>query len=135
MLYSDTVATIAMIVSITAVPASGYFSYRYAIKGEKRKEFNSVADPLREKLRKQIRLINENLVPDGRLVSISEEEFELLLDVSLQRVRRSLAHRIQKYKTSLDTIVIYNDYGDRKMIDPKLILTEIELLLPYLERK
>lgn len=135
MLYSDAVATIAMIVSITAVPASGYFSYRYAIKGEKRKEFNSVADPLREKLRKQIKLIKQNLVPDGRLVSISDEEFELLIDVTQKRGRAGLAHRIQKYKTSLDTIVSYNDYGDKKMIDPNLIVSEINLLLPYLDRK
>ncbi|WP_041525801.1 hypothetical protein [Pantoea sp. At-9b] len=32
----------ATIVSVVAVPASGYLSYRYAIKGEKRKEFNAV---------------------------------------------------------------------------------------------
>lgn len=46
MSYSDVVATIAMIVSITAVPASGYFSYRYAIMGEKRKEWNLLAEPI-----------------------------------------------------------------------------------------
>jgi hypothetical protein len=40
MSYSDIVATIAMIVSITAVPASGYFSYHFAIK--EKKERNSM---------------------------------------------------------------------------------------------
>lgn len=46
MSYSDIVATIAMIVSISVVPASGYLSYRYAIKGGKRKEWNSVVEPI-----------------------------------------------------------------------------------------
>ena len=54
MSYSDIVATIAMIVSITAVPASGYFSYHFAIKGEKRKEFNAISDVIRQKLREQL---------------------------------------------------------------------------------
>lgn len=44
--YSDIIATVAMIVSISAVPASGYLSYRYAIKGEKRKEWNAIAEPV-----------------------------------------------------------------------------------------
>ena len=36
----------ATIVSLVAVPASGYFSYRYAIKGEKRKEWNALVEPV-----------------------------------------------------------------------------------------
>jgi hypothetical protein len=37
-----------MIVALIAVPASGYLSYHYAIKGERRKEFNAVADAIRK---------------------------------------------------------------------------------------
>lgn len=50
MTYSDCVATIAMIVAAIAVPATGYISYYFAIKGEKRKEWNQVSIPIREKL-------------------------------------------------------------------------------------
>lgn len=46
--YSNIVATIAMVVAFVAVPASAYFSYKYAIKGEKRKEWNAIAEPLLE---------------------------------------------------------------------------------------
>ncbi|WP_413498911.1 hypothetical protein [Buttiauxella gaviniae] len=46
MQYSDVVSTIAMIVAIVAVPASGYLSYRYAVEGEKRKEWNALTEPL-----------------------------------------------------------------------------------------
>lgn len=35
MTYNDCVATIAMIVAVIAVPATGYLSYYFAIKGEK----------------------------------------------------------------------------------------------------
>ncbi|EPH7462589.1 TPA: hypothetical protein RUZ49_005214 [Klebsiella pneumoniae] len=50
MTYSDCVATIAMIVAVIAVPATGYLSYYFAIKGEKRKEWNQASIPIREKL-------------------------------------------------------------------------------------
>lgn len=46
MLYSDVVATIAMIVSVVAVPASGFISYKVAVKGEKLKEWNALAEPV-----------------------------------------------------------------------------------------
>lgn len=36
----------ATIVSVVAVPASGYLSYLYAIKGERRKEWNALAEPV-----------------------------------------------------------------------------------------
>lgn len=45
----------ATIVSVVAVPASGYLSYRYAIKGEKRKEWNALAEPLLIILEEQLR--------------------------------------------------------------------------------
>lgn len=41
----------ATIVSVVAVPASGYLSYRYAIKGEKRKEWNEITGKLIRLLR------------------------------------------------------------------------------------
>lgn len=47
-----------MIVACVAVPASGYFSYKFAIKGERRKEWNQLAIPMREKLVTQIDAIN-----------------------------------------------------------------------------
>lgn len=40
----------ATIVSVVAVPASGYLSYHFAIKGEKRKEWNAITEPLLESL-------------------------------------------------------------------------------------
>ncbi|HEB4092797.1 TPA: hypothetical protein RZ058_003716 [Enterobacter cloacae] len=46
MTYSDTVSTIAMIVAFVAIPASAYLSYSYAIKGERRKEWNAIAEVL-----------------------------------------------------------------------------------------
>jgi len=38
----------ATMVSVVAVPASGYLSYRFAVIGEKRKEWNAIAEPLLE---------------------------------------------------------------------------------------
>ncbi|WP_142764083.1 hypothetical protein [Klebsiella pneumoniae] len=71
MVYSDLVSTAAMIVALIAVPASGYLSYHYAIKGERRKEFNAVADAIRKKLRDQLDAVEAGYYPSGTN-SISE---------------------------------------------------------------
>ena len=80
MVYSDLVATSAMIVAIVAVPASGYLSYHYAIKGEKRKEYNTIADTLRKKLREQLEAVDLGYYPNERN-GISDGEFEYFLDM------------------------------------------------------
>ena len=72
---------IAIIVSFIAVPASGYLSYRYAIKGEKRKEFNKVADVIRQKLREQLRLIENGIYPSGSKYSITQHEMDLFVEL------------------------------------------------------
>jgi hypothetical protein len=49
---------IAIIVSFIAF-LQWLLSYRYATKGEKRKEFNLAADKLRYKFREQLRLLEQ----------------------------------------------------------------------------
>lgn len=135
MLYSDTVATIAMIVSITAVPASGYFSYRYAIKGEKRKEFNLVTDNLRFKLREQLRLLDQNLYPAGGALEITEAEIEALIDVSKQRLTGRILYAWRAYKASLKSSGSFTEYGEYKMRDSDSIQRSISDLMPYMKRQ
>ena len=120
MSYSDIVATIAMIVSITAVPASGYFSYRYAIKGEKRKEFNAISDIIRQKLREQLRLIENGVFPGGGNVSISQREIDTFIE----------------YQRSLQNSIDVSDpLKDPDFHNPSIIQSAIEKILPYCQRQ
>lgn len=135
MSYSDIVATIAMIVSISAVPASGYLSYRYAIKGEKRKEFNSVTDNLRVKFREQIRLLDQNMYPSTGGFSVSEAEIESLLDVSSAYDRAKILIAWHNYQDSLKQAGIFNEYNDYEMHDAISVKDAITSLMPFIGRR
>jgi len=125
----------ATIVSVVAVPASGYLNYRYAIKGEKRKEFNAVTDNLRFKLREQLRLLDENLYPAGGKLDIAESEIESLIDVSKIRLARHITLAWNGYKDSLKNSGSFTEYGDYKMHDSESVKRSISNLMPYLKRQ
>lgn len=55
MSYSDTLATIALFVSVLGTVFSCLFSYNLSIKAEKRKEFNLIADKINPFLREENR--------------------------------------------------------------------------------
>lgn len=136
MSYSDIVATIAMIVSITAVPASGYLSYRYATKGEKRKEFNAVSDIIRQKLREQLRLIEYGVFPGGGTVSISQREIDLFIDISGIKNKKHLSEIWMGYQNALQNSIDASDpLKDPDFHSPSMIQSAIERILPYCQRK
>ena len=133
MIYSDLVATSAMIVAIVAVPASGYLRYQYAIKGEKRKEYNTIADALRKKLREQLEAVDLGYYPNERN-GISNGEFEYFLDM-LPRKKREPARKIWKeYQISLVECAHYDD-GFFIFINQNDLKTAIQKLLPVTERR
>ena len=135
MLYSDTVATIAMIVSITAVPASGYLSYRYAIKGEKRKGFNLAADSLRYKFREQLRLLEQNLYPAGGNLEVTESEIDVFVDVSKKRQSAKIRLAWDAYQKSLKNSGSFTEYGDYKMHDAHSVKNAISKLMHFMTRQ
>ena len=96
--YSDIVATIAMIVAIIAVPASGYLSYHFAIRGEKRKEFNAVAEPIMMSLLEQLDYVN-----DGRRCrdGIKANEIHKLLHVSEKKRRAQTQIDYEAYEDAM----------------------------------
>ncbi|EMO3562329.1 MULTISPECIES: hypothetical protein [Klebsiella pneumoniae complex] len=136
MSYSDIVATIAMIVSITAVPASGYFSYHFAIKGEKRKEFNVISDVIRQKLREQLRLIENGVFPGGGNVSISQREIDTFIDISSTKNKKHLSELWSEYQRSLQNSIDASDpLKDPVFHSPSIIQSAIEKILPYCQRQ
>lgn len=134
MSYSDIVATIALFISITAVPVSGYLSYRYAIKGEKRKEFNGVTEPLRHKFREQLRLLDENLYPAGGTLEVTESEIDALIDVSPKRQQKRISQAWKLYKQSLMNSGSFDEYNDYKMHDAESVKITISRLMSLIVR-
>lgn len=44
--YSEIVASISLVGTVIGIPVSAYCSYHYAIKGERRKEWNTLSEPI-----------------------------------------------------------------------------------------
>ncbi len=76
------ISLIAIIVSFVAVPASGYLSYHFAIKGERRKEYNAIADPIMETLMLHLDRASNGISP---CQMIEQGQIHALINVSAQR--------------------------------------------------
>lgn len=134
MLYSDLVATSAMIVAIVAVPASGYLSYHYAIKGERRKEFNLVADAIRKKLREQLESVTLGYYPNERNI-ISDGEFEYFLDMHPRKKRAHARDYWEEYKKVLAECAHYDEGNFFRFINKEELKSAIVKLLPVTDRR
>lgn len=133
MVYSDLIATTAMIVAIVAVPASGYLSYHYAIRGEKRKEFNIVADSIRKKLREQLEAADLGYYPNERN-GISDGEFEYFLDMHPRKKRAQAREFWQEYQRVLSECAHYDESNFFSFINKDGLKAAIQKLLPVTDR-
>lgn len=133
--YSDIISTIAMIVAFVAVPASGYLSYHYAIKGERRKEFNSVSDPIRQKLREQLRLIEQGYCPRQNSTVIDDREFDLFIDISSIKIRKKLQQLVVDYHEAAQSCGSSDEYGKFTFTDTDTIRQKISSIMLFTERK
>lgn len=125
---------IAITVSFIAVPASGYLSYRYAVMGERRKEFNAAADVIRAKLREQVRMINDGHFPAGNTV-ISDQEFESFVDVHSKNKRSRLKYLWLEYQATLDECAYRDSDGFFCFLCPDKLLEIVLKILPATERR
>ena len=133
--YSDIIATIAMIVAIVAVPASAYASYHYAIKGERRKEFNAVSDPIRQKLREQLRLIEQGYNPRQSSTVIDDREFDLFIDISSFRTREKLKQLVVDYHEAVQNCGSADEYGKFTFTDADTVRQKISSIMQFTGRK
>lgn len=126
---------IAIIASFIAVPASGYLSYRYAIKGEKRKEFNAIADNLRKRFREQLRFIEQGFYPADGTLEVKDFEIEMLIDVSPSMKKRDIQAVWKDYLSALKSAGDFNEYGEFKVHDLGPVSHAIKALMPHIERR
>lgn len=134
MSYSDVVSTIAMIVSITAVPASGYLSYRYAIKGEKRKEWNILALPIRDKLITQIDAISRG---EYFYAEINRVDILRFGDLKNSQQKQALLEAFESFERAHSFEELWEVSPGRQMVtgDTSNALAASQVLLDLIERK
>jgi len=126
---------IAVIVSFGAVPASGYLSYKYAVIGERRKEFNAVADTIRQKLREHRRHLEEGIYPSGQYIAITQHNYDSLVDVSPADSKALVKRLSDVYQQAIENSIELNDYGEYSIVDLSFALLALDQLMPYVARK
>lgn len=94
MTYSDAVATIAIIISVVALPATYYFGYKAAVGNDKRKEWNAVAEPVIEYLEGHLSSLNrKRCPPDNNLNKFPRKSWDSALSEAQRlRPRTLIAH-------------------------------------------
>ncbi|MGP0704895.1 hypothetical protein [Escherichia coli] len=131
MSYSDVVATIALLVSVLGTFASGYISYHYAIKGEKRKEFNAIADAISISLSEQLSFAYNGKFPQETL---SSSEIYALENVCPIKQKKALKVAIDRYVGALSSCGDY-DRGVFKFHSPMKLINAINALLLHCAHK
>ncbi|ELV7528450.1 hypothetical protein QMU90_002312 [Edwardsiella ictaluri] len=127
-LYSNGLSTISAFVSFVAVPASGYLSYRFAIKGKRRDEWNALADPMRKKLRVQIDAIKHG---DYRQADISRSDIIQFSDLLTQSDGDNLIAAFDDFESEHTSEKLFNvGPGRRRVIGDtsKALAASIKLL-------
>lgn len=94
MSYSDVASTIAIIVSIVAIPATYFNGVRVGRVNDKRKEFNRIADKIHLHILKVIREIDGGYYPNS---SVKQEDIDLLLIHSAPRDRDRILQYYDHY--------------------------------------
>ncbi|MFC2783701.1 hypothetical protein ACHHZC_21935 [Citrobacter freundii complex sp. 2024EL-00228] len=102
MTYSEVISVISLIASIIAVPLSAYFGYKNALKIEKRKEFNAIADKVSIQLEKERNLITSG---QGKIpaVTLSYTDIIPLLLVSNSAERKTIGAAYGEYESAYET--------------------------------
>lgn len=131
MSYSDVVATIALFVSFIGTFASGYISYHYAIKGEKRKEFNSVADRVTLSLMQQRDTATNGTFPN---VTLGKTDLHALLIVTKHAERAGLQKAFSDYEEALKSCGEWKA-GFYSFKSSDTLKAAIDALLKFAERK
>ncbi|ARZ01780.1 hypothetical protein AXW37_12355 [Yersinia ruckeri] len=105
MTYSDVVATIAMIVSVVALPATYYFGYKAAARNDKRKEWNAVAEPIIEYLEGHLSSLNrKRCPPDNNLNKLPRKSWDSVLRRSTKTKAANLDRSLADYVSILAEI-------------------------------
>lgn len=131
MSYSDVVATLALLISMLATFLSGYLSYRFAIKGEKRKEFNAAADKVTLLLLEQRSSASRGLYLNKTL---TEAELLPLLLVCDDKESARLLRKFEVYEEALKTSGSWKA-GRWDFHSPKLVIDAIDEFLSHCKRR
>jgi len=114
--------------------ALGHFiGHRAAVKRDKRKEFNSLAAPIRAELLKQIETIKSG---DYEEAKISRDSIFLLSDLSANPSKITGAYKQYRFANSWHGLEVkVNEYGDRQEMDASKALIAAENLLKLIPLK
>ncbi|MEP6457317.1 hypothetical protein [Citrobacter freundii] len=134
MIYAEIISTVSIILTTIGIPASGYFSYKYAIQGERRKEWNLLATPIRDKLIAQIDAIERD---EYLYVEIKRGDILKFADLKNSKEREILLAAFEGFEKAHSFEELWEVSGGRQMVtgDTSQALSASKKLLTFIERK
>lgn len=125
--YQSYLPLIVLAWTIITFFAGHFIGHRAAVKRDKRKEFNSLAAPIRTELLKQIETIKTG---DYEEAKISRDSIFLLSDLTSNSAKIIDAYKEFKFANSWDGLEVQvNEYGDRQTLNTRRALIAAEKLL------
>ena len=114
----------------------GWFcGYKTTVRGEKRKEFNNLTDPLRQKIKTQISSLKSSKTLSA---NIETKDFEIIYDhlnIYQAHILRSLVSRYEANLKTLYTRDGYGKYTPAFEYSASRLVKDIESLLESIKRK
>lgn len=131
--YSDVISTISLIGTAIGIPASAYVSYHYAIKGERRKEWNALADPIMESLIQQLDRASKGIPPWTR---INQEQIIPLANISKLQDARAIQSAFEMYEKAHKECGTHTNYGrEYDFHSPHILIEAIENLMLFVRHR
>lgn len=134
MIYAEIISTVSIVLTTIGIPASGYFSYKYAIQGERRKEWNTIAVPIRDKLIAQIDAIDRG---EYLYVEISRRDILKFADLKTNKERKGLIVAFESFERAHSFEELWEVSGGRQVVtgDTSYALSASKNLLTFIQRK
>ena len=112
--------------------AGVYLGYKLNIGRDKRKEFNTITDPLRQKIKNHLKSLKDENI---NYPSVVEEDFDIVLDHLDEFNKTILKGLIVNYFNSVKNNSRYDSYGNHLYLNKDELAYSLNLILNQLKRK
>lgn len=110
-----------------------YVGHRFSLGRDTRKEFNLIADVVRDKIRHHLKIIEQGDIPN-HIGHITAREYDSLIDVTKKSRRKALGKAWIKYQHAQENCGSFGN-GEYIFHSPETLKIALERLLPFVERK
>ncbi|WP_054688015.1 hypothetical protein [Pantoea stewartii] len=111
-----------------------YIGHRFSLGRDTRKEFNLIADVVRDKIRNHLRIIERGEIPNYH-GNITVTEYDTLMDVTKKSRRNALSKAWANYQQAQEDCGNRDDNGFYVFHSPEILKKALEDIIPFVKRQ